>query len=266
MSRSILELNRCPICNDATIHTSYLEDSRYRYECSNCKQYFEFNASSQLKADTIFNNIISQNPLSDWVISDGDVGLPTAEELSEINRFTRHKVLAEDVVVFTIKLCDNDVDVDGDRFTVEALFKLQELYVGRSGTCYIESDIGTVSVNGRIFECCVDSKYNEVTKTGDDYFYLSAKVFILRNAVNSNMIHEIFCNPNKESSIGCAVHSAICSICRQNVKLHENTCNHRHAVDQYYDNQLSCLELIDPIEAYEWALTIHKDVKERQSQ
>jgi hypothetical protein len=37
---------------------TYEERARYRYYCTNCGQYFEFNAPSQLAADIIFNEVI----------------------------------------------------------------------------------------------------------------------------------------------------------------------------------------------------------------
>ncbi len=63
-----------------------------------------------------------------------DAGSATAEELELINTYTRRTLTAGEVYVFTVVLCDNDVDRDGERFTVESLFALEKLFVGATNT------------------------------------------------------------------------------------------------------------------------------------
>lgn len=57
----------------------------------------------------------------------------TAEELARINRFAKKELRAEEVYTFAVKLCDNEVDRDFERFDRAALEKLSELFVGRTG-------------------------------------------------------------------------------------------------------------------------------------
>ena len=56
----------------------------------------------------------------------------SAEELRLINTYTRRNLSAEEVYVFSVTLCDNDVDRDNERFTVESLFALEKLFVGKN--------------------------------------------------------------------------------------------------------------------------------------
>lgn len=58
-SSAIKPLNACPMCGVKNVFATYEEDTRYRYECKYCGQYFEFNAPSQLVADVIFNQVIA---------------------------------------------------------------------------------------------------------------------------------------------------------------------------------------------------------------
>lgn len=58
-SANIKSLNPCPLCKSESVFATYEENARYKYECRNCGQYFEFNAPSQLAADVIFNQIIA---------------------------------------------------------------------------------------------------------------------------------------------------------------------------------------------------------------
>lgn len=57
----------------------------------------------------------------------------TEEELALINRWSRKELTAEEVYAFTVKLCDNEIDRDGERFTTGALEALAEKFVGKSG-------------------------------------------------------------------------------------------------------------------------------------
>ena len=54
----------------------------------------------------------------------GNVGVPSEEELSLINKFTRRTFSADEVYAFSVVLCDNDVDRDFERFSDDALCKM----------------------------------------------------------------------------------------------------------------------------------------------
>ena len=43
-------------------------------------------------------------------------GAPSAEQLEKINRLTKKAVTAEEVYVFSVRLCDDQVDRDDERF------------------------------------------------------------------------------------------------------------------------------------------------------
>ena len=44
----------------------------------------------------------------------------TDDELAKINTYTRREFTADEVYTFSLVLCDNDVDRDFERFTVES--------------------------------------------------------------------------------------------------------------------------------------------------
>ena len=46
--------------------------------------------------------------------------------LEKINRFTRRKLTEDEVYVFSVILCDNDIDRDCERFSDNALEALVE--------------------------------------------------------------------------------------------------------------------------------------------
>ncbi len=54
-------------------------------------------------------------------------------DLELINHFTRRALSVDEVYSFSVILCDNEVDRDYERFTVNSLNKLACLFVGKTG-------------------------------------------------------------------------------------------------------------------------------------
>ena len=57
----------------------------------------------------------------------------TKEELDQGNRFSKAELTADQVYTFSVRLCDNEIDRDGERFPLETLQELERLFVGKSG-------------------------------------------------------------------------------------------------------------------------------------
>lgn len=173
------------------------------------------------------------------------------EELELINKLTRRKFSENEIYTFSVVLCDNDIDRDHDRFTDEALEKLSELYIGKTGI--LDHDAKSQNQTARIYKCyteTVDSKKNSL---GNPYKRLIAKAYMPKCEKNENIILEIDSGIKKEVSVGCKVESKTCSICGKN--LNEEPCNHvkgrRYKKDGKYKichHILSC-----PTDAYEWS-------------
>ena len=53
----------------------------------------------------------------------------TDDEMTLINQYTRRELTKDEVYVFSLVLCDNDIDRDFERFTVESLFFFFFLFV-----------------------------------------------------------------------------------------------------------------------------------------
>ena len=56
-----------------------------------------------------------------------------AEDIALINTYTRSDLTEDEVYTFSVVLCDNEVDRDYERFTVESLYELEKLLVGKTG-------------------------------------------------------------------------------------------------------------------------------------
>lgn len=58
---------------------------------------------------------------------------PEAEDLRLINQQAKVELTAEDVYTFAVRLCDNEVDRDMERFPRKSLERLAELFLGKCG-------------------------------------------------------------------------------------------------------------------------------------
>lgn len=168
---------------------------------------------------------------------------PTLEELALINGYMRNTATFDNVYVFTITLCDNDVDKDNERFTTSALRKLEKLFVGKTG--FIDEN-PHIAKAARIISCTLEHFPSRKTKLGDEYCRLTAKAFIKRNEENKALIEAIESGEISKISVGCAVTSERCSICGDDY----NTC--RHEAGRKYGSKLCCVEL-EPTDVYEWS-------------
>lgn len=167
------------------------------------------------------------------------------DELKLINAYTRKTLGAQDVYTFTVVLCDNDVDRDGERFTVESLFALEKLFVGKTGI--FDHDPTAKNQAARIFSCAVESVPGRKTATGDEYFRLTARAYMPKTESSRPLVEAIESGIVKEVSVGCAVEKTLCSVCGQELAL----CAHQKG--KRYGNTLCCGELTNPLDAYEWS-------------
>lgn len=172
---------------------------------------------------------------------------PTAEELELINSYTRRPFDASEVYVFSLTLCDNDVDRDFERFTVESLFELEKLFVGKTGI--IDHVSSSKNQTARIFKCRVEAVEGKKTLTGDDYFRLTARAYMPITEGNRETILSIDSGIRKEVSVGCAVSESICSVCGKTIG--SLGCNHQKG--KTYGDRLCFAQLMSPYDAYEWS-------------
>lgn len=181
----------------------------------------------------------------------GDIGssretdMPTDEEMELINGYTRKRFTKDEVYVFTVVLCDNDVDRDFQRFPVETLTALEKLFVGKSGI--FDHSPMTANQTARIISCSTKSVDGAVTATGDQYFRLEARAYIPRGRQFDDVIYAIESGIKKEVSVGCSVAFERCSVCGESI----GACGHKRG--EVYGGKLCYGELIDPTDAYEWS-------------
>ncbi len=185
------------------------------------------------------NNILKNNKNINNLISEKDLEL--------INKLTRRKFNADEVYVFSVILCDNDIDREYERFTDNSLYKLEKLYVGKTGI--LDHKASSNNQTARIFECKVEKIPGKKNCINQDYKRLIAKAYMPRCAKNESIILEIDSGIKKEVSVGCSIQRTLCSICNRDIKSE----NCAHIKGKLYKNQVCHTVLDEPTDAYEWS-------------
>ncbi len=164
-------------------------------------------------------------------------GVPTQVQLDAINALAKGKMTAEQVYVFSLRLCDDQVDRDQERFDTGALPGLAKLFIGRTGI--LDHRWSAENQVARIFETQV------VQDNGISY--IKAWAYIRRGGNNEELIGDIEAGIRKEVSVGCAMGMAVCSVCG----CEYGTCG--HCKGESYDGQVCCVILKEPMDAYEFS-------------
>lgn len=186
-----------------------------------------------------------------FVLKSEACGAPTPEDLAQINRHTRRAFDVGEIYVFSVVLCDNEIDRDYERFTKEALEKLGELFVGKTGI--FDHSMKGSDQTARIFRCWTEADDLRTTRAGEPYCRLMARAYMPRTAKNADFILELDSGIKKEVSVGCAVASASCSVCGADVR--RAGCKHQKGklYREKGKEQLCHVVLDQPTDAYEWS-------------
>jgi hypothetical protein len=168
-------------------------------------------------------------------------------DLALIHQLSRKKLTREEVYAFCVRLCDNEVDRDGERFSAECLGELARLFVGKSGI--FDHQWSAAGQTARIYRTELVREEGTLTQAGDGYCYLKGYAYLLRTEKNRDLIAEIEGGIKKEVSVGCAVERAVCSIC--GADLRSGSCG--HVKGQEYEGKLCFAELQGATDAYEWS-------------
>jgi len=169
------------------------------------------------------------------------------QELEQINQYTRKAVTQDDVYLFTLTLCDNEIDRDFERFTPAALEQLAALFRGKTGL--FDHSCKSEQQAARVFATWVETDKSRVTSAGEPYTCLKARAYMIRTKENEALIAEIEGGIKKEVSVGCAMGSLCCSVCGAD----RRTAGCEHSKGHIYNGQLCHDVLSDARDAYEWS-------------
>lgn len=168
------------------------------------------------------------------------------ELLERLNKFTRRELAEEEVYIFPVTLCDNEVDRDNERFSRKSLEEMAEKFIGVTGI--FDHDPKGGNQTARLF-CTEVVEEDRENSAGDKYAYLKGYAYMVRTGSNADLISEIDGGIKKEISVSCSAERQICSICGADRRV--KAC--RHVKGRRYDGK-KCFVTLDGIsDAYEWS-------------
>lgn len=167
------------------------------------------------------------------------------EDKKQIESFGTEEIDPEQIFVFSLVLCDNEIDRDYECFSTNSLYGLANLFVGKSGI--FDHDPKVNKQTARIFKTWVEKEDNKLTAYGETYHALKAKAYMVKHADNEKLISEIKTGIKKEVSVGCKMGKKICSKCGMDVNL--SSCGHLKGEEVYHI-------LSEPLDAYEWSFVV----------
>ncbi len=114
---------------------------------------------------------------------------PAPADLEAIGAFTRRAFAPEELYVFSVVLCNNDVDRDHEKFTRRALEELGALFVGKTGI--FDHSMKSGDQAARIYATAVVPVPGRKTADGEDLVTLQAKAYMVRTPGNAELITQI---------------------------------------------------------------------------
>lgn len=175
----------------------------------------------------------------------GGKALYSPEIMAKVNKFTRRELTADEVYIFPVVMCDNELDRDYERFSVDTLRELAEKFIGKTVIC--DHNRKNANQTARIFSTDVVHVPSVKTFDGEDLYQLTGIAYMLKNESTQPIIDNIEAGIYKEVSVNCAVESQKCSICGQEYLGGE--CYHYRG--NIYDGKRCFLTLSKATDAYE---------------
>lgn len=175
--------------------------------------------------------------------TENQVGVPTDEDMLLINEYSLRPLEKDEIFSFSVKLCDNDIDRDFERFNEKSLKALEKLFVGKTGI--LNHSMKSEDQTCRTYKTQFIVDNEQKTVDGLPYMYLKAWCYTVKSEKNQPLIKDIESGIKKEVSISCASNSRICSVCGK------NHCGHIQG--KVYDGEICYKTLTDITDAYEWS-------------
>ncbi|MCM1022469.1 MAG: hypothetical protein NC395_00225 [Prevotella sp.] len=172
--------------------------------------------------------------------------MENTEMLEKLNLYTRREHTADEVFIFTVKLCDNEVDRDNERFTRQSLEAMAEKFVGVTGIFDHDPKGGNQTARLFMTEVVEEDRENSL---GEKYAYLKGYAYMVRTSSNADLIREIDGGIKKEVSVSCTADRQICSVCGADRRV-KACC---HVKGRRYDGEKCFVSLEDISDVYEWS-------------
>lgn len=175
------------------------------------------------------------------------------EALKKINEHTLSPLSAEDVFLFDIELCDNDIDRVGDKMSDTFLEQLAAKAVGLTGLK--DHDWSSDNQMARLYDAEVVVDPGQFTQLGEPRKYVLGKAYTLKRF--KDYIEKINAGLLKECSIAFESYGDTCSICGcPSHKGYDDRgrCGNNHLAGEEVDGQLCYTSINNLGDVLEWSL------------
>ena len=172
----------------------------------------------------------------------------TEGDLALINTLARRALRPEEIYTFSVRLCDNEVDRDGERFAPQTLEELAGLFAGKCGI--FDHQWSARGQAARLYRTEVVREPGRTTRAGDGYCWLKGCAYMMRTDRTRDLIAEIEGGIKREVSVGCAVKKRVCSVCGGDMDA-QGGCGHRKG--EVYGGKLCYASLEGASDAYEFS-------------
>jgi len=163
---------------------------------------------------------------------------PGQIDLDAINALTLRPLTLEAVYCFRLIACDDQVDRDFEAFSLDALRRMAQLFVGK--TVLRDHEWSAAQQCARVYAAAVELI--------DTRHCLVLRCYIPRGDDTAPMIRAIETGILHECSVGLSLHRRTCAICGKEI----GDCGHRRG--ETYDGKLCHYILSDVDDVYEVSL------------
>lgn len=168
-------------------------------------------------------------------------------DMALINGYSKRELKRDEVYIFSLVLCDNEIDRDFEQFSQNSLKALAQMFRGKSGI--FDHNPKAVYQSARIFDTSVTEHGDKKNSVGEPYFTLNAKAYIPVTEKTRPLIEEIETGIKKEVSVSCSVSEKLCSVCGGDMR--STKCS--HVPGKTYGGKKCYGILENPTDAYEWS-------------
>lgn len=155
--------------------------------------------------------------------------------------------MRENNTIITVRLADNEIDRDYERFSIAALQDMAKKFVGKKGIIG-EDELGKTQW-GRILSCEVRTDNTKITKAGEVYTSLEARVLVNNTSENLSLLNRMMSKVQK-GSVSCSVAHSICSVCGADGSKYSCI----HTKGKMFNDKPAYRILWGVTEVYEWAI------------
>lgn len=111
------------------------------------------------------------------------------EDYEKIRRYTQKDFDRDELFVFNVNLCSNDIDRDYEKFSLSALNEMKSLFEGKTGI--FDHSMKSSDQIARIFDTRVEKQEGCKTADGEDLYFLKAKAYMVKSDDNAGIIRDI---------------------------------------------------------------------------